>query len=103
MENIDALTGASSSYGSFQQLAAAVLEQAKRFRLLRQQAAGLFRTAGVLHVPFRDSGLHSNGTYPNEYTRYYAGQLLEEQGVENIDALTPQIRSSMTANALSCP
>ena len=21
--------------------------------------------------------LHSNGTYPNEYTRYYAGQLLE--------------------------
>ena len=32
--------------------------------------------------------LHSNGTYPNEYTRYYAGQLLEEQGMENIDALT---------------
>ena len=24
--------------------------------------------------------LHSNGTYPNEYTRYYAGQLLEGQG-----------------------
>ena len=21
--------------------------------------------------------LHSNGTYPNEYTRYYAGQLLD--------------------------
>lgn len=32
--------------------------------------------------------LHSNGTYPNEYTRYYAGQLLEGQGEEKIDALT---------------
>ena len=32
--------------------------------------------------------LHSNGTYPNEYTRYYAGQLLEGQGEEEIDALS---------------
>ena len=32
--------------------------------------------------------LHSNGTYPNEYTRYYAGQLLEKQGEGEIDALT---------------
>ncbi len=32
--------------------------------------------------------LHSNGTYPNEYTRYYAGQFLEGQGKEEIDALT---------------
>lgn len=32
--------------------------------------------------------LHSTGTYPNEYTRYYAGQLLEGQGEEKIDALT---------------
>ena len=32
--------------------------------------------------------LHSNGTYPNEYTRYYAGQLLEGQGNGGIDALT---------------
>ena len=32
--------------------------------------------------------LHSNGTYPNEYTRYYAGQLLEGQGEADIDALT---------------
>ena len=30
--------------------------------------------------------LHSNGTYPNEYTRYYAGQLLEGQGETQIDA-----------------
>ncbi len=30
---------------------------------------------------------HSNGTYPNEYTRYYAGQLLENQGNGNIDAI----------------
>ncbi len=32
--------------------------------------------------------LHSNGTYPNEYTRYYAGQLLEGQGEAPIDALS---------------
>ena len=31
---------------------------------------------------------HVNGTYPNEYTRYYAGQLLEGQGKGRIDALT---------------
>lgn len=31
--------------------------------------------------------LHSNGTYPNEYTRYYASQLLEGQGESGIDAL----------------
>lgn len=32
--------------------------------------------------------LHVQGTYPNEYTRYYAGELLEGQGKEPIDALT---------------
>ena len=32
--------------------------------------------------------LHSNGTYPNEYTRYYAGQLLDGQGEGTFDALT---------------
>ena len=32
--------------------------------------------------------LHSNGTYPNEYTRYYAGQLVDGQGEGTIDALT---------------
>ena len=32
--------------------------------------------------------LHSNGTYPNEYTRYYANQLLEGQGEGTIDAIT---------------
>lgn len=32
--------------------------------------------------------LHVTGTYPNEYTRYYAGQLLEGQGDGQIDALT---------------
>ena len=31
--------------------------------------------------------LHSNGTYPNEYTRNYASQLLSNQQ-EEIDALT---------------
>ena len=32
--------------------------------------------------------LHAQGTYPNEYTRYYANQLLEGQGEEGIDALS---------------
>ncbi len=32
--------------------------------------------------------LHSNGTYPNAYTRFYAGQLLEGQGEGKIDAMT---------------
>ena len=32
--------------------------------------------------------LHSNGTYPNEYTRNYASQLLEGKGEEPIDGLT---------------
>ncbi len=32
--------------------------------------------------------LHSNGTYPNEYTRYYAGQLLEDPDIQGIDALS---------------
>lgn len=31
---------------------------------------------------------HSNGTYPNEYMRYYASQLLEKQQEDDIDALT---------------
>ena len=31
--------------------------------------------------------LHSNGTYPNEYTRYYAAQMQEGQGEGTIDAL----------------
>ena len=31
--------------------------------------------------------LHSNGTYPNEYTRYYAGQLLEKQEDPELDVL----------------
>lgn len=32
--------------------------------------------------------LHTNGTYPNAYTRYYAGQLLEGQGDGSIDVLS---------------
>jgi len=32
--------------------------------------------------------LHSDGTYPNEYTRYYASQLLEGQGQGPIDVLS---------------
>ena len=32
--------------------------------------------------------LEGTGTYPNQYTRFYAGQLLEKQGEGEIDALT---------------
>lgn len=32
--------------------------------------------------------LDGTGTYPNQYTRYYAGQLLEKQREGEIDALT---------------
>ena len=45
--------------------------------------------------------LHSNGTYPNEYTRYYAGQLLEDQGDESIDLLTGATSSGISFKKLS--
>jgi len=32
--------------------------------------------------------LHSDGTYPNEYTRYYVNQLLQDQNADSIDALS---------------
>ena len=32
--------------------------------------------------------LHDTGTYPNEYTRYYANQLLQGQGQGGIDAIS---------------
>ncbi len=38
--------------------------------------------------PYMQNMLHSAGTYPNEYTRYYAGQLLDNQGEKEIDVLT---------------
>ena len=45
--------------------------------------------------------LHSNGTYPNEYTRYYASQLLEGQGEGDIDAITGASSSHKTFQALA--
>ncbi len=45
--------------------------------------------------------LHSNGTYPNEYTRYYAGQLLENQNEDEIDALTGATSSYTSFQKLS--
>ncbi|MDE6365467.1 MAG: FMN-binding protein [Lachnospiraceae bacterium] len=45
--------------------------------------------------------LHSNGTYPNEYTRYYAGQLQEGQGEGTIDALTGATTSYNSFQKLS--
>ena len=45
--------------------------------------------------------LHSNGTYPNEYTRYYAGQLLEGQGEGVIDAISGASSSHGTFQLLA--
>ena len=45
--------------------------------------------------------LHSNGTYPNEYTRYYAGQLLEDQNEDETDALTGATSSYTSFQKLS--
>lgn len=45
--------------------------------------------------------LHSNGTYPNEYTRYYAGQLLEGQGEGSIDAISGASSSHGTFQVLA--
>lgn len=45
--------------------------------------------------------LHINGTYPNEYTRYYAGQFLEGQGQGKIDAITGASTSHGTFQILS--
>ncbi|MDE6922759.1 MAG: FMN-binding protein [Oscillospiraceae bacterium] len=45
--------------------------------------------------------LHVNGTYPNEYTRYYANQLLEGQGEGTIDAISGASSSHGTFQILS--
>ncbi|MCI8661021.1 MAG: FMN-binding protein [Lachnospiraceae bacterium] len=44
---------------------------------------------------------HSNGTYPNQYTRYYAGQLLEGKREGEIDALTGATSSYNSFQKLS--
>ena len=43
----------------------------------------------------------SSGTYPNEYTRYYANQLLEGQGESGIDALAGATSSHGTFQVLA--
>ena len=43
----------------------------------------------------------SSGTYPNEYTRYYANQLLEGQGESGIDALAGATSSHGTSQVLA--
>ncbi len=45
--------------------------------------------------------LHANGTYPNEYTRHYASQLLEGQGKGGIDAISGASSSHGTFQALA--
>ena len=45
--------------------------------------------------------LHSNGTYPNEYTRYYANQLLTGQGGGGIDAISGATSSHGTFQMLA--
>ncbi len=45
--------------------------------------------------------LNAQGTYPNEYTRYYASQLQEGQGEGAIDALTGATSSYNSFQKLS--
>ena len=45
--------------------------------------------------------LHSDGTYPNEYTRYYANQLLEGQGESDIDTISGASSSHGTFQVLA--
>lgn len=45
--------------------------------------------------------LHSNGTYPNEYTRNYANQLLAGQGKGEIDAISGASSSHGTFQMLA--
>ena len=45
--------------------------------------------------------LHSNGTYPNEYTRYYAGQLLADQNDDSIDVLAGASSSYISCRKLA--
>ena len=45
--------------------------------------------------------LHTNGTYPNEYTRNYANQLLEGQGKGEIDAISGASSSHGTFQLLA--
>ncbi|MDE7323321.1 MAG: FMN-binding protein [Lachnospiraceae bacterium] len=52
-------------------------------------------------INYMQTMLHSNGTYPNEYTRYYAGQMQEGQGKSTIDALTGATSSYNSFQKLS--
>lgn len=45
--------------------------------------------------------LHANGTYPNEYTRNYANQLLAGQGKGEIDAISGASSSHKTFQMLA--
>ena len=45
--------------------------------------------------------LHTNGTYPNEYTRNYANQLLAGQGKGEIDAISGASSSHGTFQLLA--
>lgn len=42
-----------------------------------------------------------NGTYPNEYTRYYAAELIEKQDGSGVDALTGASSSGSNFNRLA--
>lgn len=50
-----------------------------------ENASGFIKSWDTAYM---QSMLDVTGTYPNQYTRYYAGQLLEKQGEGEIDALT---------------
>ena len=50
-----------------------------------ENASGFIKSWDNAHM---QTMLHAQGTYPNEYTRGYANQLLERQGEGGIDAIT---------------
>ena len=50
-----------------------------------ENASGFIKSWDTAYM---QSMLEVTGTYPNQYTRFYAGQLLEKQGEGEIDALT---------------
>lgn len=50
-----------------------------------ENASGFIKSWDTAYM---QSMLDVTGTYPNQYTRFYAGQLLEKQGEGEIDALT---------------
>ena len=63
-----------------------------------ENASGFIKSWDTAYMQTMRQG---TGTYPNEYTRYYANQLLEGQGESGIDALTGATSSHGTFQVLA--